>query len=143
MGGIGHGGNKHKAELSPSMSSTPDITEGGLLDGRVRLRQPARGYRAGMDAALLAAACDARPGDRVLEAGCGAGGALLDAGTYSVSLARIAAGERPTRVQATMRRTTTGVDATVAATVEFSSGAISTPEAEAEPDDWWLESLLA
>jgi tRNA1(Val) A37 N6-methylase TrmN6 len=79
MGGIGHGGNKHKAELSPSMSSTPDITEDGLLDGRVRLLQPARGYRAGMDAALLAAACDARPGDRVLEAGCGAGGALLAA----------------------------------------------------------------
>jgi tRNA1(Val) A37 N6-methylase TrmN6 len=79
MGGIGHGGNKHKAELSPSMSSTPDITEDGLLDGRVRLLQPARGYRAGMDAALLAAACDARPGDRVLEAGCGTGGALLAA----------------------------------------------------------------
>ncbi len=79
MGGIGHGGNKHKAELSPVMSSTPDITEDGLLDGRVRLRQPARGYRAGMDAALLAAACDASAGERVLEAGCGAGGALLAA----------------------------------------------------------------
>ena len=79
MGGIGHGGNKHKAELSPSMSSQPDITEDGLLDGRIRLRQPARGYRAGMDAALLAAACDARAGERVLEAGCGAGGALLAA----------------------------------------------------------------
>lgn len=79
MGGIGHGGNKHKAELSPAMSSAPDITEDGLLDGRVRLRQPARGYRAGMDAALLAAACDAKAGERVLEAGCGAGGALLAA----------------------------------------------------------------
>jgi predicted dehydrogenase len=54
-----------------------------------------------------------------------AGGALLDAGTYSVSLARIAAGERPLRVQATMRRTTTGVDAAVAATLEFPSGAIA------------------
>ncbi len=79
MGGIGHGGNKHKAELSPAMSSAPEITEDGLLDGRVRLRQPARGYRAGMDAALLAAACDAGAGERVLEAGCGAGGALLAA----------------------------------------------------------------
>jgi tRNA1(Val) A37 N6-methylase TrmN6 len=38
-----------------------------------------RGYRAGMDAALLAAACDAADGARVLEAGCGAGGALLAA----------------------------------------------------------------
>ncbi|HEY8572148.1 tRNA1(Val) (adenine(37)-N6)-methyltransferase [Phenylobacterium sp.] len=56
-----------------------DITEDGVLDGKVRLRQPARGYRAGLDAALLAAACDAREGQRVLEAGCGAGGALLAA----------------------------------------------------------------
>ncbi|MCR5874736.1 methyltransferase [Phenylobacterium sp. J426] len=54
-------------------------TEDRLLDGRVRLLQPARGYRAGLDAALLAAACDALPGQRVIEAGCGAGGALLAA----------------------------------------------------------------
>lgn len=53
------------------------VTNDHLLDGRVQLRQPVRGYRAGLDAALLAAACDARPGQRVLEAGCGAGGALL------------------------------------------------------------------
>ena len=32
-----------------------------------------------MDAALLAAACDAAPGQRVIEAGCGVGGALLAA----------------------------------------------------------------
>ena len=32
-----------------------------------------------MDAALLAATCDAGPGDRVIEAGCGVGGALLAA----------------------------------------------------------------
>jgi tRNA1(Val) A37 N6-methylase TrmN6 len=55
----------------------PQATEDLLLDGRIRLRQSARGYRAGLDAALLAAACDADPGDRVLEAGCGPGGALL------------------------------------------------------------------
>lgn len=61
------------------MPHDPEVTEDGVLDGRVRLRQPARGYRAGMDAALLAAACDARPRDRVMEAGCGAGGALLAA----------------------------------------------------------------
>ncbi|ADG09801.1 putative RNA methylase [Caulobacter segnis ATCC 21756] len=34
-----------------------------------------------MDAALLAAACDALPGQRVLEPGCGVGGALLAAAT--------------------------------------------------------------
>ncbi|MFC3069007.1 tRNA1(Val) (adenine(37)-N6)-methyltransferase [Phenylobacterium soli] len=56
-----------------------EISEDSVLDGRVRLRQPARGYRAGLDAALLAAACDAGPGQRVLEAGCGAGAALLAA----------------------------------------------------------------
>jgi tRNA1(Val) A37 N6-methylase TrmN6 len=54
-------------------------TDDSVLDGRVKLRQPARGYRAGLDAALLAAACDAGPGERVIEAGCGAGGALLAA----------------------------------------------------------------
>lgn len=56
--------------------ASPDIVENGLLNGRVRLRQPARGYRAGLDAALLAAAVPALPGQRVLEAGCGAGGVL-------------------------------------------------------------------
>ncbi len=47
----------------------------------MRLRQRPDGYRAGMDAALLAAACDALPGQRVIEAGCGVGGALLAAAT--------------------------------------------------------------
>ncbi|MBX3479852.1 MAG: methyltransferase domain-containing protein [Caulobacter sp.] len=56
-----------------------DLTQDRLLDGRISLRQPTRGYRAGIDAALLAAACDARAGERVLEAGCGVGGALLAA----------------------------------------------------------------
>ena len=55
------------------------ISEDAVLDGRVRLLQPVRGYRAGLDAALLAAACDTRPGARVLEAGCGVGAALLQA----------------------------------------------------------------
>lgn len=52
-------------------------TDDRLLDGRVLFRQPARGYRAGMDAALLAAAVEAKPRERLIEAGCGAGGALL------------------------------------------------------------------
>ena len=50
-----------------------------ILGGRVRLLQSARGYRAGMDAALLAAACDARPGERVLDLGCGPGAVMLAA----------------------------------------------------------------
>src|SRR4051794_32607439 len=56
-----------------------ETTEDRLLDGRLRLRQPAKGYRAGLDAALLAAACDAGDGARVIEAGCGAGAVLLAA----------------------------------------------------------------
>jgi tRNA1(Val) A37 N6-methylase TrmN6 len=56
-----------------------EVTEDRLLDGRVRLRQVKVGYRAGLDAALLAAACDALPGERALDVGCGAGGALLAA----------------------------------------------------------------
>jgi len=55
------------------------LTEDGVLGARIRLLQPKDGYRAGLDAALLAAACEARPGARVLEAGCGVGAALLAA----------------------------------------------------------------
>lgn len=63
----------------PAAGSPPSVTEDAVLNGRVRLRQPVAGYRAGMDAALLAAACDAGPDERVIEAGCGVGGALLAA----------------------------------------------------------------
>ena len=55
------------------------VDERAVLGGRARLLQPVRGYRAGLDAALLAAAVDASPGERALEAGCGAGGALVQA----------------------------------------------------------------
>jgi tRNA1(Val) A37 N6-methylase TrmN6 len=48
-----------------------------LLGGRVRLWQPRRGYRAATDPVLLAAACPARPGERVLDLGCGVGTAGL------------------------------------------------------------------
>lgn len=56
-----------------------ETTDDRLLGGKVRLLQPAKGYRAGLDAALLAAACGAEPGQRVLEAGCGAGAVLFQA----------------------------------------------------------------
>jgi tRNA1(Val) A37 N6-methylase TrmN6 len=63
--------------VAPFPPDRVEIVENALLGGRVRLRQPAKGYRAGMDAALLAAAVAAEPGQRVIEAGCGAGGALM------------------------------------------------------------------
>jgi len=52
-------------------------TEGHLLDGRVRYAQPRDGFRSGIEPVLLAAAIPARVGERVLEAGSGAGAALL------------------------------------------------------------------
>ncbi|WP_371822270.1 tRNA1(Val) (adenine(37)-N6)-methyltransferase [Paracoccus sp. C2R09] len=54
-----------------------DLRRDGFLGGRLQLWQPARGYRSGADAVMLAAACAAEPGDRVLELGCGAGVASL------------------------------------------------------------------
>ena len=50
-----------------------ETSDDGLLDGRLRLRQPLTGYRAGSDAVFLAAAVPARPGAHVLDAGCGVG----------------------------------------------------------------------
>jgi tRNA1(Val) A37 N6-methylase TrmN6 len=55
------------------------FTDDRVLGGRIVLRQPAKGYRAGLDAALLAAACDADADARLVEAGCGVGAALLAA----------------------------------------------------------------
>lgn len=53
------------------------LSDDALLGGRLRLWQPVAGFRAGTDAVLLAAACPARAGDRVLDLGCGVGTAAL------------------------------------------------------------------
>lgn len=50
-----------------------------LLGGRLKLLQPATGYRAGMDAVVLAASLEAQAGSTLVELGCGAGAALLAA----------------------------------------------------------------
>jgi tRNA1(Val) A37 N6-methylase TrmN6 len=57
----------------------PEITEDALLNGRIRIRQPKRGYRVNVDTLLLAATLpDARiGGGRVVEPCCGVGAALL------------------------------------------------------------------
>lgn len=54
-----------------------ELTCDALLGGRVRLRQPRRGYRAATDPVFLAAACPALPGQSALDLGCGAGAAAL------------------------------------------------------------------
>jgi tRNA1Val (adenine37-N6)-methyltransferase len=53
------------------------ITQGHLLGGRVTYSQPATGFRSGIEPVLLAASVPARPGHHILEAGTGAGAALL------------------------------------------------------------------
>ncbi|MFO1067023.1 MAG: methyltransferase [Geminicoccaceae bacterium] len=59
------------------MAELLERTEDRLLGGRVRLAQPASGYRAAIDPVLLAAATVADEGELVLDAGCGAGAATL------------------------------------------------------------------
>lgn len=55
------------------------ITDDAFLGDALTILQPAEGYRAGLDAVLLAAACGAMPGQgaRVLDAGAGVGVAGL------------------------------------------------------------------
>lgn len=54
-----------------------ETTAGTLLGGRIRYRQPARGFRSGIEPVLLAASIPARAGESVLEGGSGSGAALL------------------------------------------------------------------
>lgn len=61
-------------------ADTPDdvpTTTDRLLDGRVVLRQPSQGFRAAIDAVLLAASVAAQPGETALELGAGTGAAAL------------------------------------------------------------------
>lgn len=53
------------------------LTRDAWLGGRLRLLQPAKGYRVAIDAALLAAATPLQPGGRALELGTGVGAAAL------------------------------------------------------------------
>jgi len=53
------------------------ITQGRLLGGRLTYSQPVVGFRSGIEPVLLAAAVPAKSGQHVLEAGTGAGAALL------------------------------------------------------------------
>jgi tRNA1(Val) A37 N6-methylase TrmN6 len=56
---------------------TEDLTCDDFLGGKIKVLQPRRGYRAGVDPVLLAASIDARPGQTALELGCGVGVASL------------------------------------------------------------------
>lgn len=50
-----------------------DLTRDKFLDGRLQVWQPRSGFRAATDAVLLGAAVEARPGQSVLDIGCGVG----------------------------------------------------------------------
>ncbi|MDB5478297.1 MAG: methyltransferase, partial [Alphaproteobacteria bacterium] len=52
-------------------------THDSLYQGRCTLEQPAKAYRFGTDAMLLAASIHAKPREKVLELGCGVGAVLL------------------------------------------------------------------
>lgn len=53
------------------------------------------------------------------------GGALLDAGCYAVSLARLVAGQRPVSVLAQARNGASGVDMALTGTVHYEGGAVA------------------
>jgi tRNA1(Val) A37 N6-methylase TrmN6 len=53
--------------------STPTTTDDAFLGGALQILQPQNGYRAGLDAVLLAAAAPAGPGSRMLDVGAGVG----------------------------------------------------------------------
>ena len=54
-----------------------DLTCDDFLGGKLRVYQPRKGYRAGVDPVLLAASIPAQSGQTVLELGCGVGVASL------------------------------------------------------------------
>jgi tRNA1(Val) A37 N6-methylase TrmN6 len=58
--------------MSKAEASAPDITDDAFLGGRLRVLQPRKGYRAGVDAVLLAAAVP-DGGGNILDVGAGVG----------------------------------------------------------------------
>ena len=60
-----------------SMAVPASMTDDAFLGGKLKILQPEKGYRAGIDAVFLAAAIPANDGDTVFEAGIGAGVASL------------------------------------------------------------------
>jgi tRNA1(Val) A37 N6-methylase TrmN6 len=110
--------------------SADAVTDDALLGGRVRLTQPARGYRAAIDPVLLAAAVVAGPRDRVLDAGAGVGAASLCLASR-IAEARIVGIERdPALIELFARNIAANG---MGARVEAVEGDIAAPPAALEP----------
>jgi D-xylose 1-dehydrogenase (NADP+, D-xylono-1,5-lactone-forming) len=92
----------------PQTLKLRELLDAGVI-GEVRLIQASFGFTLGA-------------GENIRLSPQLAGGALMDVGSYPVSLVRMIAKARPTRVHAVAQWTTSGVDATLAATLEFASG---------------------
>jgi predicted dehydrogenase len=93
----------------PQTHKLRELLEAGVI-GEVRLMQAAFGFS-------LGAAENIRLDPQL------AGGALMDVGVYPVSLVRMVAGARPSRVHAAAHWA--GVDRTLAATLQFAGGLIA------------------
>jgi tRNA1(Val) A37 N6-methylase TrmN6 len=63
--------------MSELEAAEPSFTEDRLLGGRLRLRQPAIGYRVAIDPVFLAASVPAERRQLILDVGCGSGAAML------------------------------------------------------------------
>jgi tRNA1(Val) A37 N6-methylase TrmN6 len=61
----------------PQHAVPASLTEDGFLGGRIKLLQPEKGFRAGIDSVFLAAAVPCAAGESVFEAGIGTGVAAL------------------------------------------------------------------
>jgi tRNA1(Val) A37 N6-methylase TrmN6 len=72
-----------RGRVARAFMAEPEITEDAVLGGRLRIRQPARGYRVNVDTLLLAATLPQERigGGRVAEPCCGVGAALLAVAT--------------------------------------------------------------
>lgn len=84
-------------------NAPPAVTDDAFLDGRLRLLQPATGYRAGIDGVLLAATLEASAGAQVLDAGAGVGVVGLCV-AHRLPDVRIAMVEREGQLAALARR---------------------------------------
>ncbi|MFN8722826.1 MAG: tRNA1(Val) (adenine(37)-N6)-methyltransferase [Rhodospirillales bacterium] len=109
---------------------SPDAAADALLGGRVRLFQPAAGYRVAIDPVLLAAAVDPGDGATVLDLGSGTGAAALCLAARLETVRVTGLEADPGAVDAARRgAVASGLDARVA----FLAGDVAAPPAVLAP----------